>query len=881
MALKNGSKGSKGRLLAWAAAAALAACGGDGGEQQMDDTEFARRMRLATDALLRQLPGAAQAELERCAAAKPEDPEVFFQRARLAMLPGAEDEVQARALLGEVLARVPDHVSAHRALFLLDTKSGDVAAATGHRLAVEQALGLLGSLELDRALECERTARISMLAFPPPPAAGAHLEDYATLVDGFMALQRTGSYDAERSVRQAEAVLARIPDLAALRHQYAVALDSQEVRIQNTGDHTLPLISSKITLDLTRKHLQEAYDRSLPSSGLATASLRVLSEVALKMGEWEEAYQLKELALKDMRISPPERQLLRVRQGVARYKQGRYDDALAIFREVVSDPQGAPLKVFWYANIAQEAAGVPPDQRAPRFPFRADLTFPATGAEKVFVDIAKSLNVDRYDGLGPTAWGDVDHDGDDDLFTCGCDSYGALLRDDGERFTDVSREVGLEHVQSGYSATLADSDGDGWLDVYVGRDGWNGPARNGLYRNREGHFEDATEKAGVGDPGSSFVHLWTDVERDGDLDLYVANGITGGGDINNLYKNKGDGTFENATRAAGLEEPRGTKTIGVAVGDYDDDGLPDLFCSGYQTTNRLYHNEGQGRFVERARAAGVEGRDHVSTGYVSFFADVDGDLDLDILRTSLAPFDEVMAGMSSLADPAQAQQMIKNAPKLYRNQGGGAFQEDGAAMGLLHGFGVMGAGVADLDNDGWLDVYLGTGDPDLGRLEPDRYLHNEGGKAFRDLTFAMSLGNLGKGHGVTFIDRDRDGDLDIYAQEGGFVMGDAWSNAFYENRTHAAGNHWLHVLLEGVDSNREGIDAKVLVTAGGRTLLRERRNGEGFGSSNSPALEFGLAGADKVDRVEIRWPSGAVQTFDDAPLDARIFVREGEKWVRR
>jgi tetratricopeptide (TPR) repeat protein len=868
-----------------ALAAALAACGGGGdGDDgaQLDDLAFARHLRLATDALLRQLPGAAKAELDRCAEARPEDPEVFFQRARLAMLPGAEDEAAARSLLAEVLERAPGHVSAHRALFLLDARRGDAAAAAGHRLAVEAALGLLGSLELARALESESTARTPVLAnFPAVPTAGPGIEDYAALVDGFLALERTGSYDPERSVREAEAVLARLPELAALRHQYAYALDSQEVRIQNTGDHGLPVISSKVTLDLARKHFERAYERSLPSSGIATASLRALSEVALKLGEWEEAFQLKELAQKDARITPPELLVLRMRQGLARYKQGRFDDATAIYRDAIERSQGAPLRIFWLADVAQEAAGIPEEARAPRFPFRPDLALLAPGAERAFADVAKALGVDRYDGLGPTAWGDFDHDGDDDLFTCGCDSYGALLRDDGRRFTDVSREVGLEHVQSGYSATLADADGDGWLDVYVGRDGWSGPAPNGLYRNRSGHFEDVTEKAGVGDRGSTFVHLWSDFDRDGDLDLYMANGITGAGDVNALYRNEGDGTFEHATRAAGLEEARGTKTIGVAAGDYDDDGLADIFCSGYLTANRLYHNEGGGRFTERARAAGVEGAGHVSTGYVAFFADVDGDLDLDILRTSLAPFDQVIAGMSSLADAAQRKEMLKNAPKLYRNQGAGSFSEDGVAMGLVHPFGVMGAGVADLDNDGWLDVYLGTGDPDLGRLEPDRYLHNEGGAAFTDQTFALGLGNLGKGHGVTFLDRDRDGDLDIYAQEGGFVMGDAWSNAFYENRSHATGNHWLHVLLEGVASNPEGIDAKVLVTAGGRTLLRERRNGEGFGSSNSPALEFGLGGATAVERVEIRWPSGAVQTFDDAPLDARIFVREGEKWVER
>jgi hypothetical protein len=329
----------------------------------------------------------------------------------------------------------------------------------------------------------------------------------------------------------------------------------------------------------------------------------------------------------------------------------------------------------------------------------------------------------------------------------------------------------------------------------------------------------------------------------------------------------------------GLYERRGTRTIGVAAGDYDLDGWPDLFCSGYQTVNRLYHNRGAAagaRFEERAAEAGVRDAEHVTNGYVAFFADLDEDGDLDLLRTSLAPFHEVLADLSALSDAGEPGSS-QNTLRLYRNDGAGRFSDRTAEAGMLVAIGVMGAGVADLDNDGWLDVYLGTGDPDLGRLEPDRFLYNAQGR-FRDRTFALGFGNVGKGHGITFADPDRDGDLDVYAQEGGFVHGDAWRNAFYENRTFAAGRHWLAVTLEGRESNREGIDAQVRVTAGGRTRLRERRNGEGFGCSNTPALEFGLGDAPRIERVEIRWPGGAVQAFDDVPLDARIRVREGGSW---
>jgi hypothetical protein len=184
----------------------------------------------------------------------------------------------------------------------------------------------------------------------------------------------------------------------------------------------------------------------------------------------------------------------------------------------------------------------------------------------------------------------------------------------------------------------------------------------------------------------------------------------------------------------------------------------------------------------------------------------------------------------------------------------------------------MGAGVADVDNDGWIDVYLATGDPNLGRLEPDRFYRNEGGR-FTDLTFASGLGNLGKGHGVTFVDLDGDGDLEIYACEGGFEHGDRWPNALYLNH-QSTGHHRLDVELEGTASNRDGIGARLTLRAGGRVLVRERPGGEGFGSSNPPLVHFGLGESTGADSLEIRWPSGAVQRLEDVAADQRLRVRE-------
>jgi hypothetical protein len=213
-------------------------------------------------------------------------------------------------------------------------------------------------------------------------------------------------------------------------------------------------------------------------------------------------------------------------------------------------------------------------------------------------------------------------------------------------------------------------------------------------------------------------------------------------------------------------------------------------------------------------------------------------------------------------------------PRLHRNNGDGTFTDVSVEAGFVHPIGVMGANVADLDNDGDTDVYFGTGDPKIGRMEPDRFYRNNGDGTFTDMTFAVGLGNTGKGHGVTFIDLDGDGDLEIYAPEGGFWHGDPYPNALYLNK-QTTGNHWLHVDLVGRESNRDAVGTRLTVMAGGRRVYREIYGGRGFGSSDSPTVEFGLGPATRVDSLELVWPSGKTQTFRDLPVDRRILIEEG------
>ena len=391
-------------------------------------------------------------------------------------------------------------------------------------------------------------------------------------------------------------------------------------------------------------------------------------------------------------------------------------------------------------------------------------------------------------------------------------------------------------------------------------------------------FEDRTEASGLGDRGCGFVSLWSDFDRDGFLDLFLVNGVLWDGSTCRIYRNRGDGTFQDVSDRVGLEESPAYATIGAAIGDYDRDGDPDIFINGRgETPNRLYRNRGNGSFEEVADEAGVAGSPH--NGYVTFFLDYNNDAYPDILTTALAPWQAVLeAALGQAASPG-SQEIHRDAPRLYRNDRNGRFTDTTLQAGLSTPMGIMGGNIADLDNDGHIDLYFGTGDPLLRRLEPSAFFWNTGDGSFQDRTRSTGLGHVGKGHGFTFADFDQDGDLDIYAPQGGFFHGDLWANPFYRNEAGNE-NHWLHVRLVGTRSNRFAVGAQVTLTAGGMKQYREVAGGIGFGSTDSYPVEFGLGALEKADALEIRWPGGETQRLERPPVDAMIEVVEGgEGWT--
>ena len=539
------------------------------------------------------------------------------------------------------------------------------------------------------------------------------------------------------------------------------------------------------------------------------------------------------------------------------------------------------LSSVWLLNLAHMALGqwpdgVPAAHRLPASTFASATPFPA------FPNVAGRVGLDTFGMLGGVIADDFDGDHDLDLMVSLWSAAGQLryLRNDGDgRFTDRTDAAGLRGITSGINLIQADYDDDGDLDAFVSRGAWlydGGRHPNSLLQNQgDGTFLDVTFAAGLGE-----VHYptstadWGDVDGDGDLDLYVGNEASPKiASPCQLFRNEGDGTFFDVAERAGVTNLGYTK--GVAFGDYDDDGKLDLYVSNLHEPNRLYRNAGNGRFVDMAPKLGMH---EPIESFGAWFWDVDNDGALDLFCAAYSTgIGDIAAHHLGVARPHPERM------RLWRGDGKGGFTEVGKAYGLDVPALTMGANFGDLDNDGFLDVHLGTGDPYYYSLMPNLVFRNDGGKRFVDVTMAGGFGHLQKGHGCAFADLDGDGDLDLFSIQGGAYPGDAAHDALYENP--GFGNHWLCVLAEGRDSNRSAIGARIRAVFDEdgveRSVWRDVGSGGCFGA-NPLRQHLGLGKATALKRLEIRWPkSGKVQTLRDLPIDCTIRVVEGQDGCAR
>ncbi len=563
--------------------------------------------------------------------------------------------------------------------------------------------------------------------------------------------------------------------------------------------------------------------------------------------------------------------------------------AIESFGEVLAETPAdseTHLAARWLLNIAYMTLGeypenVPSEHRIPPSTFASDAPFPR------FTDVAPALGLNTFSLAGGAAAEDYDLDGDLDLVDSTWDTAGQTLyfENRGGAFEDRTEQAGLGGIRGGLNLNQADYDGDGDVDILVLRGGWQLGLEtvhpNSLLRNRckdgAASFVDVTFLAGLGE-----VHYptqtagWADYDLDGDLDVYIGNeASTVQRNPCQLFQNQGDGAFRDVGMQAGVRNLRFTK--GVVWGDIDADRDPDLYVSNYMQPNRLYLNGGDGTFRDVAVERGVE---RPLDSFPAWFFDFDNDGALDIYVASYyQSADEARIGpvvTSHLGLPIR-----NDINKLYRGDGKGNFRDVALEKKVDLFTVVMGSNYGDLDNDGFLDFYLGTGYPFYDGLVPNIMYWNRRGECFADVTFAGGFGHLQKGHGVVFADLDADGDQDIFEDMGGGYPGDGFGNLLFENP--GFGNHWIQVRLVGVRSNRSGVGTRIRaeITEEGRSrsVYCTVSTGSSFGCN--PLLQhIGLGQATRVDVLEVYWPaSDTTQTFRDLPVDRRLRISEGSEKI--
>jgi len=557
--------------------------------------------------------------------------------------------------------------------------------------------------------------------------------------------------------------------------------------------------------------------------------------------------------------------------------------AIATLTELLEKYPG-DLRARWMLNIAYMTLGEYPDKVPPRWLLEPKL-FASDYDIKRFPDVAPDVGLD-LDGLaGGVVLEDFDNDGFLDLMVSrwGVTSQLRLFRNNGDgTFTERTDEAGLVGLTGGLNMIQTDYNNDGLVDVLVLRGAWLGTEGHypcSLLRNNgDFTFTDVTEEAGLLRLRPVHSAVWFDYNADGWLDLFLAN-ESRRDDRNpcELFRNNGDGTFTECAAEHGLDLVGFFK--GVASADYNNDGRPDLFLSRVDGPKVLLRNDGPAgadasarapwRFTDVAEVAGVT---EPPVSFPCWFWDYDNDgwPDIFVAGYKIQDVGDVAAEYLGLPQAGQR-------PKLYRNNRDGTFADVTRECGLEHVFVAMGANFGDLDNDGWLDFYLGTGNPELNTLIPNRMLRNDRGLRFQDVTTSGGFGQLQKGHGVAFGDINNDGTQDVYCVIGGAVEGDHFHNQLFANPGH--GNHWLKLKLEGVRTNRAAIGARIRAVVetveGERSIHRIVGSGGSFGASPL-RQEIGLGRARAVKRVEIFWPvTGATQVVSGLEMDSFYRISEG------
>jgi len=505
--------------------------------------------------------------------------------------------------------------------------------------------------------------------------------------------------------------------------------------------------------------------------------------------------------------------------------------------------------------------------------------------QQIGLDFTHSIGTEHMDNIvesvgGGAAFLDYDQDGYIDIYACSGTWIEGFSKSEKPEilpgnhlyhnlkngtYEDVTKKAGLGGPWYSMGITVGDFNNDSYPDIYVSN---YGP--NTLYKNNgNGTFSDVTKRAGVGGGTECSVgSVWLDYDNDGLLDLYVGNYLYFDPNYNYyyapdgfpaptaydsqqdiLYHNKGNGIFEDVTKAMGITDTDG-RCMGAGAADYDDDGFVDIYVANDHTLNYLWHNDGGKKFTDRGTMSGTAfsqaGEATVSMSVD--FADYNGDGLLDMF----------------VSDDSYC--------SLYENTGNGIFSEKGVYSGISMAaaqFVGWSSSFFDYDNDSYLDIFKTNGALKHLYGQEDQIFRNEGNGKFRDVSL-----NLGEyfhrelvGRGLCLGDYDNDGDYDA------FIVNLNDHCVFLRNNKGNQ-NNWLTLSLVGTTGNRDGIGSRIKVTSGGRVQTAQKISTTGYLSQNDPRVHFGLAKNDNVDKIEIKWPSGKVQTLENVKVNQIITIEE-------
>ncbi len=699
-------------------------------------------------------------------------------------------------------------------------------------------------------------------AATPEPAAEGHARMVAALEVAASEILDSAPYLGAAQARSLRQQLATNTD-PRLRLQLQYQLGLAELRLGREDEAVAQLEAAVASI--------EGFGDALPPK-LAAVLRYNLGVAYLRLGE------ARNCCLRNTAESC----LMPIQGGGVHVEREGSEKALATF---IALTKGLPpedrtrRRARWLLNVAAMTLGehpqaVPKDLRIPAAAFTSESDFPR------FPNVAQRVGLARESLAGGAVVDDFDGDGLLDVVVSSWrpDAPLALMRNLGDgRFEDQLARSGLEGIVGGLNLAPADYDNDGDLDLLVLRGAWlgaHGHLPNSLLRNDgDWRFTDVTFDAGMGArPQPTQVATWADIDNDGDLDVFVCNEASARDPApSQLWRGDGDGRFVDIAAAAGVTNDRFCK--GASWGDIDNDGDPDLYISNLGAHNRLLRNDTEGervRFVDISSAAGVI---EPIASFPTWFWDYDNDGNLDLFVAAYEA-DAADTGDAHLGLPSPAA-----THRLYRGDGRGGFTDVTARAGLTRPTSVMGSSFADVDNDGLLDMYLGTGAPPFDMLMPNQLLRGAPGGAFEDVTYAAGLGHLQKGHGVAFADLDHDGDLDVFEQLGGAYPGDDFADSLYENPGFP-GRRWISLELVGTRSNRAAIGARVHLRVrdadgGERSIHRHVTTGGSFGASPR-RVHIGLGEASAIESLELRWPgASAPLSLSGLPLDAHVRVVEG------